>query len=84
MFIGQTLFRLIQDIDYRALVEQILLSWWDVKPESTHLQREKRFQSAFEIADGCQLHMPIDLLVNKKNYNFQQVHVLHLIATCIA
>ena len=41
------------------------MSCWDVKSESTHLHSEKKFQSALEITDGRQLHVPIGLLVNK-------------------
>ena len=45
------------------------------KTQVLSFTQEKKFQSAFEITDGHQLHVPIGLLVNKKNYNFDQVHV---------
>ena len=48
------------------------LNCWDLKSESTHLHSEKKFQSAFEITVGRQLHMPVGLLVNKnKKLQFQ-------------
>ena len=53
------------NLSQRSIVFIWLLNCWDIKPQSPHLHREKRFQSAFEIRDGRQLQVPIGLLVNK-------------------